>query len=59
MLAPEMLKGLNKQINLELLSSNMDLPMASWCAYKGLDGCAAFLNQHAGEERLHFDELVD
>jgi ferritin len=59
MLAPEMVERLNKQINLELLSSNMYLQMASWCAYKGLDGCAAFLNQHAGEERLHMDKLVD
>ncbi len=57
MLSQPMINQLNKQINLEMYSSNLYLQMSSWCAHKGLDGCAQFLSQHADEENMHMRKL--
>ncbi|MGF1486480.1 MAG: non-heme ferritin [Prochloraceae cyanobacterium] len=58
MLSQAMTDCLNKQINLEMFSSNLYLQMGSWCAYKGLDGCASFLIKHADEEMGHMRRLL-
>lgn len=53
-----MINCLNEQINLEMFSSHLYLQMSSWCAYRALDGCASFLNQHADEEMMHMRRLI-
>lgn len=58
MLSQAMIERLNEQINLEMFSSHLYLQMSSWCAYKALDGCATFLNQHADEEMMHMRRLI-
>lgn len=58
MLSQSMTDALNKQINWEMYSSNLYLQMSSWCAFKGLDGSAEFLNEHALEERMHMEKLL-
>ncbi len=58
MLSQTTIEYLNKQINLEMYSSNLYLQMGSWCAYKGLDGCAQFLTRHADEEMTHMRRLL-
>lgn len=58
MLSQSMTDALNKQINWEMYSSHLYLQMSSWCAFKGLDGCANFLNKHASEERMHMQKLL-
>lgn len=58
MLSPNMINRLNEQINLEMFSSHLYLQMSSWCAYRALDGCASFLNQHADEEMMHMRRLI-
>lgn len=58
MLSTAMINQLNEQINLEMFSSHLYLQMSSWCAYKALDGCATFLNQHATEEMTHMHRLI-
>ncbi len=57
MLSETMIQKLNDQINLEYYSSNIYLQMSSWRNYKGLEGCAAFLEAHADEERQHMQRL--
>jgi len=57
MLSSTMLSKLNEQINLEFYSSNLYLQMSSWCEYKSLSGCAAFLRAHATEEMEHMQRL--
>ena len=57
MLSKALVEHLNKQINLEFYSSNMYLQMSSWCEYKGLEGCANFLQLHAQEEMQHMQRL--
>jgi ferritin len=59
MLSPIMIERLNQQINLEMFSSHFYLQMSSWCAYQALDGCAAFLRQHANEEMTHMHRLLN
>lgn len=59
MLSETLTKQLNEQINLEFYSSNLYLQMSAWCSHKGFDGCAAFLRQHASEERSHMQKLFD
>lgn len=58
MLSQAMINQLNEQINLEMYSSHLYLQMSSWCAYKSLEGCATFLNQHADEETMHMRRLI-
>ena len=57
MLSHTMTDRLNEQINLEFYSSNLYLQMSAWCESKGLEGCAAFLHQHAQEEMAHMQRL--
>lgn len=57
MLTQKMVDRLNEQINLEFYSSNLYLQMAAWCAWKGFEGCAAFLRGHAQEELAHMHRL--
>ena len=50
MLKPEMVKQLNKQINLEFYSSNLYLQMSAWCEEKGFAGAAEFMHLHSEEQ---------
>lgn len=59
MLSQTMINKLNEQINLEFYSSNLYLQMASWCESQGLEGCSAFLREHAHEEMQHMQKLFD
>jgi len=57
MLSEKMIAQLNDQINLEFYSSNLYLQMSAWCEYKGYEGSAEFLKQHADEEMQHMQRL--
>lgn len=57
MLSTSMVEKLNAQINLEFYSSNLYLQMAAWCAWKGYEGSASFLQRHAAEEMMHAHRL--
>lgn len=59
MLSQAMTNRLNEQINLEIYSAHLYLQMSSWCAHKALEGCAAFLSQHADEEMAHMRRLLN
>ncbi len=54
-----MLKLLNRQVDLEIFSSNQYRQMSAWCEMKGLLGCAAFLKAQAEEELDHMRKLWD
>ncbi len=58
MLSQAMTDALNQQINCEMYSSNLYLQMSCWCAFKGLDGCADFLDEHADEEKMHMRKIL-
>ena len=53
MLSESIVKLLNRQVAFEFYSSNLYLQMSAWADVQGLDGCAAFLKQHAREEFQH------
>lgn len=53
------IKLLNKQLNEEHYSANLYFNMAGWCSKQGLNGCAAFLNNHAAEEHTHLEKFSD
>ncbi len=57
MLSDKLVDRLNRQINLEFYSGNLYLQMSAWATYQGLDGCACFLRDHAGEEMEHMQRL--
>ena len=57
MLSDNMIKKLNKQINLEFYSSNLYLQQSAWCEFNSLEGCAEFLRVHAEEEMGHMHRL--
>ena len=57
MLKAEMVKQLNKQINLEFYSSNLYLQMSAWCGEQGFEGAAEFMRKHALEEMDHMTRL--
>ena len=59
MLTKTMEAKLNEQVALEFYSSNLYLQMSSWCHSRGLEGCAAFLRDHAEEERGHMMRIFD
>jgi len=59
MLNEKVLAKLNEQIGLEFESSNLYLQMSAWCSSNGIDGCAAFLREHAQEEMGHMMRLFD
>jgi len=51
-------QALNEQILKEEYSSRLYLAMAIWCETNGFPGAAAFLYEHADEERMHMLKLV-
>jgi ferritin len=57
-LASEMESKLNKQVQMEGLSSFYYLAMASWCETKGFLGAARFLYDHTDEERMHMMKIM-
>lgn len=59
MLSQTVTDHLNEQINREFYSSNLYLQMSAWCTFKGLDGCATFLQAHATEEMDHMQKLFN
>ncbi|MDR5612577.1 MAG: non-heme ferritin [Arsenophonus sp.] len=59
MLQQEMVKKLNKQLNLEFFSANFYLQRSSWCNYKGFEGAAVFLKTHSQEEMGHMQRLFN
>ena len=50
--------ALNKQLEIELESSQVYLSMASWSERKGLNGTSSFLYRHSDEERGHMLKLI-
>jgi ferritin len=58
MISKKIEAALNKQVELEALSSQLYLAMASWAEVQGLSGVAGFLFQHSDEERLHQIKLM-
>lgn len=50
--------ALNDQIQKEEYSSRLYLAMAIWAEVSGYPGAAAFLYEHADEERMHMMKLV-
>ena len=54
-----MLDLLNRQIDMELFSSNQYRQMGAWCESKGLMGCATFLKTQAEEELAHMRKFID
>jgi ferritin len=57
MLSKKLNQLLNQQVELESVSSNTYLAMASWADIKGYQGVATFLYKHADEERMHMLKL--
>jgi len=57
MLSKKIEELLNRQIELEAMSSQLYLAMASWAETKGYNGTAKFLYAHSNEERLHMLKL--
>lgn len=58
MLSKKIQNALNNQIELEAVSSNYYLAMASWAETEGYNGVANFLYTHSDEERIHMIKLV-
>lgn len=58
MLSKKIEKALNNQVELEAMSSNYYLAMASWAETEGLNGAAEFLYKHSDEERIHMVKLL-
>ncbi len=58
MLSQKLEKAIIDQIQAEEESSRLYLSMASWCETKGYAGAAAFLFEHATEERMHALKLL-
>ena len=50
---------LNEQIAMESASSQYYLACASWLHKEGYEGGAAFMYQHANEERMHMMKLIN
>jgi ferritin len=59
MLSEKLITKLNKQVELEMYSSNLYLAMSAWCSSKGLNGSAQFLKEHSKEELMHAYKLFD
>lgn len=55
---PKVEKALNEQVQKEEYSSRLYLAMAIWCEASGFPGAAAFLFEHAEEERMHMMKLI-
>lgn len=58
MLSKKVETALNAQIEIEAMSSQSYLAMASWAESSGLMGTAAFLYRHSDEERVHMLKLI-
>lgn len=58
MLSKKIEAALNGQIEIEAMSSQEYLAMASWAETGGLLGVAAFLYRHSDEERVHMLKLI-
>ena len=58
MLSPKVEAALNAQVEIEAMSSQIYLAMASWADVQGLEGVAAFLYRHSDEERMHALKLL-
>lgn len=57
---PEQLEtAFNKQVTMELESSNAYLQLAAWLAHENLDGMSSWMRQQAEEERQHADRFLD
>ncbi len=50
---------INAQIKAEEESSRLYFSMANWCEKNGFAGSAAYLYEHANEERMHMIKLVN
>ncbi len=58
MINPTVQTAINEQIRKEEYSSRLYLAMAIWSEVNGFPGAAAFLYEHADEERMHMLKLV-
>ncbi|WP_185852500.1 ferritin [Blattabacterium cuenoti] len=58
MFSEKIQKGLIKQLNRELESSQLYLSMATWVERKGYEGICEFLYDHSNEERIHMLKLI-
>lgn len=58
MISKKIEAALNKQVELEALSSQLYLSMASWAEVQGLSGVSGFLFKHSDEERMHQIKLM-
>lgn len=54
----KVIEAINYQIKAEEESSRLYFAMANWCETHGFAGSAAYLYQHADEERMHMVKLV-
>jgi len=52
------IETINFQIKAEEESSRLYFAMANWCEVHGFAGSAAYLYEHANEERMHMTKLV-
>ncbi|MDQ1237719.1 MAG: non-heme ferritin [Wigglesworthia glossinidia] len=59
MIQKEMVVNLNKQLNLELFSSNLYLQMSAWCNDNKLSEGCKFFKQQSNEEINHMHRLFD
>lgn len=59
MLASNIEKALNEQLEVEAWSSHFYLAMASWAETHGYPGVAEFLFRHSNEERMHMLKLLN
>lgn len=50
---------LNELLNGELHAAHIYLQAGAWCAERSLDGCSAFLLDHASEELMHMRKFLD
>jgi len=58
MLSKTVEAALNNQVEVEAVSSQFYLAMASWAETKGLNGVSSFMYKHSDEERMHMLKLV-
>ncbi|HCD36292.1 MAG TPA: ferritin [Chlorobium sp.] len=59
MISQNILEKLNRQVNLEAVSSHLYLQMSAWLLSQELGSTATFFRRHAEEEKLHMMKLFD
>lgn len=59
MMKENVINTINEQIKAEEESSRLYFAMANWCDEQGFAGSAAYLYEHANEERMHMVKLVN